>query len=420
MRSDRIATCTSGEPVSSGFNAYSPISACLRSGVIDIGFSLLAIDDAHRPKRAVLDPHQGDGKPILPRADERPVGNPIGVNRIGGETFAQAGAAGFAAPGAIEPLRLPSRRAPGCRPAPSRSAGGARKRPDYARASPPVPAKSPAPLLSRPTRSRRSLAIWPDVPERDSEIAGQRADVGAGADLGLEIGMIRVRHIEQPKMGDLDLGGRPAPGSRRRGPAQGAPSGDLDRRIGRRKLQNHPDKARQGREHASFVRPHGGSAIDPAFAVVGIGRDAPADAEAITLLAGGRELRGLGRLAERQRQHPGRGERVERAGMSDLCYGGALDRADDPRRRDPGRFVDNQPAGGNNRLPKVLPRLSPVRSSLRKWITDEFRRSAGMPAAPRCQVRCEIPRGTRQNLAAGRRAASRRDWRPAISWVHNR
>src|ERR1700722_13701353 len=37
MRSVRIATCTSGEPVSPDFKAYSFTSACLRSTVIDIG-----------------------------------------------------------------------------------------------------------------------------------------------------------------------------------------------------------------------------------------------------------------------------------------------------------------------------------------------------------------------------------------------
>src|SRR5579863_10387114 len=82
MRSDRIATCTSGEPVSPGLMAYSPISVCLRSAVIDIGFLSSAtidhaqtIDDAHRPKSAMLDPHQRDKKLIQPRTDDRAVGD---------------------------------------------------------------------------------------------------------------------------------------------------------------------------------------------------------------------------------------------------------------------------------------------------------------------------------------------------------
>src|SRR5260370_4914947 len=73
MRSERIATCTSGEPVSPGLTAYSPMSVCLRSAVIDIGF-LSTIDDAHRPKTAILDPRQSNNQPIQPRADDRAVG----------------------------------------------------------------------------------------------------------------------------------------------------------------------------------------------------------------------------------------------------------------------------------------------------------------------------------------------------------
>src|SRR5690606_14453026 len=40
MRSERIATCTSGEPVSPFLVAYSEMSAVLRSAVIDIGLVL--------------------------------------------------------------------------------------------------------------------------------------------------------------------------------------------------------------------------------------------------------------------------------------------------------------------------------------------------------------------------------------------
>src|SRR5579863_7179099 len=77
MRSERIATCTSGEPVSPGLTAYSPMSTCLRSAVIDIGFVPSAIDDAHRPKNAILDPRQGDDQPIVPRADDRTLGDVV-------------------------------------------------------------------------------------------------------------------------------------------------------------------------------------------------------------------------------------------------------------------------------------------------------------------------------------------------------
>src|SRR5437667_6042137 len=73
MRSDRIATCTSGEPVSPALTAYSPMSVCLRSAVIDIGFVPSTIDDAHRPKTAILDPRQGYNQLVQPRADDRTV-----------------------------------------------------------------------------------------------------------------------------------------------------------------------------------------------------------------------------------------------------------------------------------------------------------------------------------------------------------
>src|SRR5437764_7355080 len=77
MRSDRIATWTSGEPVSPDLTAYSPMSICLRSAVIDIGFVPSTIDDAHRPKTAILDPRQGDDQLVQQRADDRAFGKII-------------------------------------------------------------------------------------------------------------------------------------------------------------------------------------------------------------------------------------------------------------------------------------------------------------------------------------------------------
>src|SRR5580700_5446146 len=77
MRSDKIATCTSGEPVSPVLTAYSPMSACLRSGVIDIGLFPSTVDHAHRPKPAFIDPGQCDKESIVPRADDRAIFDPI-------------------------------------------------------------------------------------------------------------------------------------------------------------------------------------------------------------------------------------------------------------------------------------------------------------------------------------------------------
>src|SRR5947208_15799726 len=76
MRSDRIATWTSGDPVSPALTAYSPMSVCLRSGVIDIGLVPSTMYDAHRPQLAVLNPRQRNKEPIDPGADDRAVVDP--------------------------------------------------------------------------------------------------------------------------------------------------------------------------------------------------------------------------------------------------------------------------------------------------------------------------------------------------------
>ena len=168
--------------------------------------------------------------------------------------------------------------------------------------------------------------------ERGGEIAGQRADIGALADFGLEIGVIGVGHAEQPQFGDLDRARRQFGSLAGAGQRIGAASGNFDRRIGRRALQDRPGKMRQRRDDRSGIRPRRAFGQHVAFPIVGIGRDAPADAEAIALAPGGRELRGLCRLAERQRQDAG-GERVERPGMPDLRAGDALDRSRRPAPR---------------------------------------------------------------------------------------
>src|SRR5881392_3762210 len=77
MRSERIATWTSGEPVSPGLTAYSPMSVCLRSAVIDIGFVPSTIDDAHWPKTAILDARQGHHELLVTCADDRAIGETV-------------------------------------------------------------------------------------------------------------------------------------------------------------------------------------------------------------------------------------------------------------------------------------------------------------------------------------------------------
>src|SRR5260370_16903612 len=77
MRSDRIATCTSGDPVSPDLTAYSPMSACLRSAVIDIGCVPSTDDDAQRSTTAILDPRQGATPPLHPTPAHPPSPHPL-------------------------------------------------------------------------------------------------------------------------------------------------------------------------------------------------------------------------------------------------------------------------------------------------------------------------------------------------------
>src|SRR6266853_1604295 len=79
MRSDRIATCTSGEPVSPDLTAYSPMSVCLRSAVIDIGLVPSTDDNAQRPKNAGFDPRQRNDAPLQPGADHRAIADIAGA-----------------------------------------------------------------------------------------------------------------------------------------------------------------------------------------------------------------------------------------------------------------------------------------------------------------------------------------------------
>src|SRR5258708_8727751 len=78
IRSDRMATCTSGDPVSPDFTPYSEMTVCLRSAVIDIEVSLRSvIDHAHRQEAAVFDARQPDQHLVVPRTDDRAIVKPV-------------------------------------------------------------------------------------------------------------------------------------------------------------------------------------------------------------------------------------------------------------------------------------------------------------------------------------------------------
>ena len=68
------------------------------------------------------------------------------------------------------------------------------------------------------------------------QVARKRADIGAFADHRLEIGVVRFGRREEAQLGDLDRSGGDFRGLPGAGQRIGAPSGDLDRRIGRRAL----------------------------------------------------------------------------------------------------------------------------------------------------------------------------------------
>src|SRR3954463_14022180 len=83
-RSERIATCPSGEPVSPDLVAYSEMTACLRSGVIDIGIPFASrVEDTHRAKSGAVDLGKGDDASAAHGVDRvaRVEGGPAGAQR---------------------------------------------------------------------------------------------------------------------------------------------------------------------------------------------------------------------------------------------------------------------------------------------------------------------------------------------------
>src|SRR6185295_13350855 len=82
MRSDSNATCTSGAPVFLPPSPCSLISSCLRSTVIDIGFSpySLEVQYPHRNQLACLEPGQGN-EPALRHGADHAAGSKL-VNTV--------------------------------------------------------------------------------------------------------------------------------------------------------------------------------------------------------------------------------------------------------------------------------------------------------------------------------------------------
>ncbi len=83
--------------------------------------------------------------------------------------------------------------------------------------------------------------------ERRRQIAGEGADIGAGADHRLEIGVVGVGHRDEAQLGDLDRAGGQIGRLAGAGQRIGAAAAKLDRRVGRRPLQDRAAERRERR-----------------------------------------------------------------------------------------------------------------------------------------------------------------------------
>src|SRR5271156_1658338 len=186
MRSLKMATWTSGEPVSAGLLAYSVISACLRSAVIDIDpASLSEIDHPQRLQAAVFDPGERDQRTAQPGADDRALSESA-------EPFSRLGSTRRHALPTTQPRSLGLRQ--------GKSRDTVQSRLDRQQI---IAIVIIAPSSQGFQRNRLRLGEAPDgkaaqqcdmadSSERHGEIAGKSSDIDPLADLGDEIGMIGV------------------------------------------------------------------------------------------------------------------------------------------------------------------------------------------------------------------------------------
>src|SRR5690242_9600311 len=186
IRSLRMATWTSGDPVSPSFPPYSVMSACLRSAVIDISSVPSRIDDPYRAKAAVFDPGQRNQSLIVPSADDRSVLEPV-------ETSQRAGFARRHSLPAAESSSLCSVQDEGrdvVQPSLDRKQKSAI--PCY---MPMLGDRIQCYRLAFREAANRKAAQFCDVsqrPERCAEIAGEGTDISSLADERLTIGMVPI------------------------------------------------------------------------------------------------------------------------------------------------------------------------------------------------------------------------------------
>src|SRR3954451_4660193 len=191
IRSDRIATCTSGDPVSPDLTAYSPISVCLRSGVIDIDLFPSTVYDPHRPQPACLDPGQRDEKLLVPRADDRPVLDMIEARLL--TRILRPHSLAVTQPGGF-----------GCRQGEGRDV--VQRRLDWQQMLGSIETmpkgqcriqRNRLHFIEAADREPPQFGDMAERAERLREVASERTDVGAPADRGYEIGVIGIDDGDQ-------------------------------------------------------------------------------------------------------------------------------------------------------------------------------------------------------------------------------
>src|SRR5579875_116390 len=174
MRSLRMATWTSGEPVSPSLRAYWEMISCLRATLIDIGIVSFELRYSAHAGGGFPQPRLRRALPACRPALHRPLRRRRfvrGTPGFAGRTASRTGRNAGLLPGP------PSGRAPGCRPAPSRAEADARKRPDYARERPNYPGKSPARVsIDRPrdVAIRQRILGFPALPRDRGQGFGHR------------------------------------------------------------------------------------------------------------------------------------------------------------------------------------------------------------------------------------------------------
>src|SRR5579862_4627291 len=317
MRSERTATCTSGEPVSPVPVAYSWISVCLRSGVIDMRSSSSKVENTKRPQLATRQLGERNRLALSGREIDRESLKIVACARLFPDAGKQSRSHQNGIAGA-QAHRIRTRHGER-RDAVQRSRDG------------------PQVLKSGGTMPKRLQVFqwnclakrkWPDsgpakrrnMPhraERAGKVPHPGPDVSPFAATHFEFGMVRIRLTRKPDLMDEHLAGFEL---RRFAVARqvvGALTLDPDGREARGYLLDLPREAGQNGLDRLARGTDSAGLHDLAFGIVAVAAFTPTRDKDIGLLGFHGERDGFRRLAERNREHP-RGHGIERAGMSRL------------------------------------------------------------------------------------------------------